>query len=103
MIFILLGYKTKGKQKTMNHSWEYETGEMLKKINEETKKLLNANLPDEEFHKKHQELMDYWSETSKIIQQNHPFKNKPKARPKHGHQTHHMTDKYLIHKLLRKF
>ena len=82
-------------------TWEQETAEMLKKINDETEKLLNANLPDEEFHKKHQELIDYWNETSKKIQQNHPLKNKPKARPKHTHQSQHMTEKYLIHKILR--
>ena len=86
----------------MNHSWEYETAEMLKKINDETEKLLHANLTDEEFHKKHNELIDYWDETSKKIQQNHPLKNKPKARPKHNHNTHHMTEKYLLYKLIRK-
>lgn len=75
---------------------------MLKKINDETRKLLDANLPIEEFHKKHQELMDYWTETSKKIQNNHPFKNKPKARPKHNHQTHHMSEKYLLYKILKK-
>lgn len=86
----------------MNKSWEHETAEMLKKINDETEKLLTANLTEEEFHKKHQELIDVWSETSKKIQLNHPLTNKPKARPKHGHQTHHMTEKYLLYKLLRK-
>ena len=82
-------------------TWEQETAEMLKKINEETDKLLNENLPDEEFHKKHQELIDYWNETSKKIQQNHPFKQRPKARPKHSHHSHHMTERYMIEKILR--
>ncbi len=86
----------------MNHNWEYETAEMLKRINDETEKLLHANLSDEEFHKKHQELIDYWDATSKKIQEHHPFKHKPKAKPKHGHQTHHMTEKYLLYKLIRK-
>lgn len=87
----------------MNKTWEAETAQMLKKINDETRKLLDANLPIEEFHKKHQELMDYWHETSKKIQQNHPFTMKPKARPKHHHQTHHMSEKYQLHKILKKF
>ena len=86
----------------MNKSWEEETAQMLQKINDETKKLLNADLPIEEFHKKHQELMDYWHETSKKIQIHHPLSNKPKAIPKHNHHTHHMTDKYLIHKIIKK-
>ena len=72
------------------------------KINEETKKLLDANLSIEEFHKKHEELMNFWHETSKKIQQNHKFNNKPKARPKSSHYSHHMSDKYHIEKLFRK-
>lgn len=87
----------------MNKSWERETAEMLHKINEETRKLLDANLPIEEFHKKHQELMDYWHEASKKIQQNHPMRIKPKARPKHTHHSHHMTEKYHLHKILKQF
>jgi len=87
----------------MNKTWELETAEMLKKINEETRNLLDANLPIEEFYKKHQELTDYWHETSKKIQQNHPLTLKPKARPKHGHHTHHMSEKYQIKKILSKF
>ena len=87
----------------MNKSWERETAEMLKFINDETEKLLHANLPIDEFHKKHQDLMNYWHETSKKIQSHHPLKNKPKARPKHNHQTHHMSEKYQIHKILKKF
>lgn len=87
----------------MKKSWEQETAEMLKTINDETEKLLDSNLSSEEFHKRHQELMDYWYETSKIIQQNHPFTLKPKARPKHHHQSHHMSEKYQIRKILSKF
>ena len=87
----------------MKKSWEQETAEMLKTINDETEKLLDADLSSEEFHKRHQELMDYWYETSKIIQQNYPFTLKPKARPKHHHQSHHMSEKYQIRKILSKF
>ena len=87
----------------MHKTWEEETAQMLKFINDETEKLLNTNLTTDEFHKKHQELMDYWHETSKKIQQNHPLTLKPKARPKHHHQTHHMSEKYQIQKLLSKF
>lgn len=86
----------------MNKSWEQETAEMLKTINDETEKMLNSNLSAEEFHKKHEELMTFWNETSKKIQENHLNENKFKARPKPSHQTTHMTDKYLIEKLLRK-
>ena len=85
----------------MTKTWEQETAEMLKKINDETEKLLHANLPEEEFHKKHQELIDYWNETSKKIQLNHPLKNKPKAHAKHNHQSHHMTEKYMLKKILK--
>ena len=87
----------------MHKTWEEETALMLKKINDETEMLLEANLPLEEFHKKHQELTDYWHETSKKIQQNHQMSLKPKARPKHHHQTHHMTEKYQIQKILKQF
>ncbi|MBO5954437.1 MAG: hypothetical protein J6Q13_00530 [Clostridia bacterium] len=85
----------------MTKTWEQETAEMLKKINDETEKLLHSDISEEEFHKKHQELIDYWNETSKKIQQNHPFKRKPKAHPKHNHQSHHMTEKYMLKKILR--
>ena len=86
----------------MNKTWEHETAEMLQHINNETEKLLNATLSAEDFHKKHQELVDYWNATSKKIQQHHPLKYKPKARPKHAHNTHHMSEKYLIEKILKK-
>lgn len=86
----------------MAKTWEQETAEMLKIINDETEKLLHANLPTEEFHKKHEELMRFWNETSKKIQQNHPMNLKPKARPKHHHQSHHMTDKFFLNKMLKQ-
>lgn len=86
----------------MNKSWEQETAEMLEKINEETEKLLTSNLPRDEFHKKYQEIIDFWNETSKRVQQNHPLNHKPKARPKYAHHSHHMSDKYHLEKMFRK-
>ena len=87
----------------MHKSWDHETAQMLKRINDETEKLLNSNLSAEDFHKKHQELVDYWNETSKKIQQHNNLKYKPKARPKQSHHTHHMSEKYLIEKILKRF
>lgn len=83
-------------------SWEQETADMLKKINEETENLLHANLTSEEFDKKHDEITAFWHEISKKIRTHHPFNNKPKARPKSHHQTHHMTEKYYLDKLIKK-
>ncbi len=87
----------------MKKTWDEETAHMLQKINDEIEKLLNSNLSPEEFQKKHDELMDYWHETSKKIQQNHSLSLKPKARPKHNHHSHHMSEKYHIKKILFRF
>ncbi len=87
----------------MNKFWEKETSQMLERINDETEKLLTSNLTTDEFQRKHQELMDFWQEASKRIQENYELLLKPKARPKHNHSSNHMSEKYKVRKALSKF
>ena len=86
----------------MKTTWEEEISHMLNTIDIETEKLLNSNLSNDDFHKKHQELTDYWHETLQRIQHKHTLTFKPKARPKHNHYSHHMNEKYHIKKLISK-
>lgn len=74
----------------------------LNRINEETKKLLEEDLSIEEFHKRHDKLMRYWEQETKNLQNHYETIRKTKAIPKHYHISRHLTDKYLLKKLLNK-
>lgn len=87
----------------MELNWTSETAEMLKKINEETDKLIKEDLPIEEFHKKHNKLMQFWDEEEKRLKNKYPSPNKLKAIPKNRHITTHMADRFLLRKMLNKF
>lgn len=86
----------------MKHNWETETALMLKNVNAKTEELMALNLPADEFHKRHQEIMDYWDKETKRLQTKYPAPSKPKAIPKANHKTQHLTDKFLIDKLFKK-
>lgn len=87
----------------MEQNWTNETAEMLRIVNEETKKIMSENLTKEEFQKKHEKIMKFWDEEEKRLREKYPMKRKLKATPKSSHLTTHMTDKYVIKKLLNKF
>ena len=87
----------------MKQNWVNETAKMLKIVNRKTEQLMAENLPEEEFHKRHQEIMNYWDSETLRLQNKYPNHNSIKARPKSSHITRHLTDKYLIHKMLKDF
>ena len=74
----------------------------LNKIHEETQRLLDEELSIEEFHKRHEKLMKYWEQETMRLQTCYETVRKTKAIPKHYHITRHLTDKYLLKKLLNK-
>lgn len=86
----------------MKDNWITETTKLMSVVNEKTEKLMKLNLNDEEFHKKHQEIMDFWEAETKKLQNKYPMSNRPKAKPKSSHQINHMTNKYYIHKILNQ-
>ena len=87
----------------MNKNWVTETALMLKKVNDRTEQLLHLNLSDEEFHKRHQEIMDYWDNETLRLREKYPLENSFKARPKSHHLSHHMTNKYQMKKMFNKY
>lgn len=87
----------------MEQNWTTETTRLLNKVNAETDKLLKENLTIEEFHIRHEKLMKFWDEESKRLKEKYPPLRKTKAIPKNSHLTTHMTDKYVLNKLLNKF
>ena len=87
----------------MKQNWITETAKLLQSVNKKTEQLLAQNLQDEEFHKRHQAIMDFWESETLRLQNKYPNQNSIKARPKSNHVSQHLTDKYLIAKMLKNF
>ena len=87
----------------MKKNWVTETAKMLKRVNDKTEHLLKQNLPEEEFHKRHQEIMDYWDAETIRLRKEYPVVHKFQARPKYNHKTTHMSEKFQAKKIFNQF
>ena len=85
----------------MKQNWITETAQLLKMVNKKTEQLMKQNLPNEEFHKQHLDIMSFWENETIKLQNKYPNQTSINARPKKSHITRHLTDKYLIHKMLK--
>ena len=51
----------------------------------------------------HKKLMKFWDDESNRLKEKYPIKRQTKAIPKTNHLSRHMTDRFIMKKLLNKF